>query len=117
MMGEEEALEPRWLLLQVSWKSAAGSAWMQSGGKLVGTTLVALPRTGACILVGIVWRLQVGKEWLHAPKVAGSYSGESLRRRELSAPSNSKGPAVLMRSRGRPFWGKKLGGTRQWMDE
>lgn len=51
--GEEEVLEPRGFLLQVCLEGAAGSAWMQRGGKLVGMTLEVLPRTGACILVGI----------------------------------------------------------------
>lgn len=44
-------LELRWFLLPVCLEGAAGSTWMQRGGKLVGMTLAVLPRTGACILV------------------------------------------------------------------
>lgn len=40
-------------MLQVCLEGAADSAWMQRGGKLLGITLAALPRTGACILVGM----------------------------------------------------------------
>lgn len=46
-------LELGWFLLQVCLEGAAGSAWMQRGGKLLGMTLAVLPRTGACILVGM----------------------------------------------------------------
>lgn len=46
-------LELGWFLLQVCLEGAAGSTWMQRGGKLLGMTLVVLPRTGACILVGM----------------------------------------------------------------
>ena len=51
--GEEEALEPGCLSLQACREGAAGSAWMQRGGKPVGTTLAVLPRTGGSILVGM----------------------------------------------------------------
>lgn len=42
-----------WLLPQVRWEGAAGSAWMRRGGKPMGTTSAVLPRTGAHILVGM----------------------------------------------------------------
>lgn len=109
---EEEVLELGWFLLQVCLEGAAGSAWMQRGGKLLGVTLAVLPRTGACILVGMS---VLGLEVLKLEKGVCLFPRKL--RQDLGPPSSLKGSVAAVGSAGNPLWRRKIRGARQWMNE
>lgn len=78
----------------------------------MGMTLAALPRTGACILVGMS---VLGLDALKLEKAVCLFP-RGLRQ-DPGPPFSLKGSVAPVGSAGNPLWRRKIGGARWRMNE